>query len=179
MQSMGSENLRWLPVLLLLAACATTVPPAIDKAPPGSPDIGTVLPDQSVHVGQPVRWGGTILELENRAESTWVTVLALPLESHGEPQAGGASPGRFLANVRGFLDPMVYTKGRQLTVAGTLSGAETRQVGSYSYDYPVVQVSEYYLWPETTDYRDDEYPYWWYDPWYYPWYPYYPRHHLH
>jgi len=167
-----------LPAVSLLAACATTVPPAIDKAPPDSPEIGTVLADQAAHRNAPVRWGGTILELENRSESTRVTILALPLETHGEPQTGGTSPGRFLADVQGFLDPMVYAKGRQMTVAGTLAGSEAREVGKYSYDYPVVEVTDYYLWPEAPKYQDNDYPYWWYDPWYYPWYPYYyPRRH--
>lgn len=174
----------WLFGVLALAACATTVPPAIDKAPPDSPDIATVLADPGRHVSQPVRWGGTILELDNRADSTWITVLALPLGAHGEPQGGGASPGRFLAAVAGFLDPMVYTQNRRITLAGTLTGTETRQVGEYGYVYPVLKVEDHYLWADPPEYSDDDYPYWWYDPWYdpwyYPWYPYYyPRHFLH
>lgn len=165
--------------VLLLSGCATTVPPAIDQAPPGSPDIETVLREHGGQVEQAVRWGGSILELENRADSTRLTVLALPLGAHGEPDADGSSPGRFLAVVPGFLDPMVYTQSRRVTFAGVLSGFEKRRVGDYEYDYPVLRASEHYLWSDPPDYSD-EYPYWWYDPWYYPWTPYYyPRYFPH
>jgi outer membrane lipoprotein len=166
----------WL--ILLIGGCATQVPPVIDRAPPDSPSIKAVLSAPADYVSRPVRWGGSIMEVDNRQDSTWVTVLALELGSHGEPQEGSGSPGRFIAVVPGFLDPAVFTEGRLLTLFGTLSGSEDRKVGEYTYRYPVMQVEEHYLWPEPSEEYDEDYPYWWYDPWYYPWpaYP-YPGHH--
>jgi outer membrane lipoprotein len=161
--------------VLLLGGCASA-PPEIREAPPVNPDVSQVglHPDQ--HSGQIARWGGLILETENRAEVTAITVLALPLNKSGKPQSADASPGRFIALVPHFLEPTLYAKERKFTVKGLISGTETRKVGEFPYHYPVIQVEHYYLWPvEPVLSEEDRYPWWRYDPWYYPWYPnYYP-----
>jgi outer membrane lipoprotein len=158
---------------LLLGACATHIPPDIREAPPGNPGLELVRSDPAGHLSQRARWGGTIIETDNRTDTTWLTVLALPLRKNGEPISGEASSGRFIAIVPGFLDPSLYTNKRQITVTGTLLPVETRNVGEYPYQYPVVQVESHYLWPlPQPHYPYAGYPYWWHDPWYYPWYPY-------
>jgi outer membrane lipoprotein len=162
---------------LLMAACASTVPPQVRQAPPDNPALDQVLADTTGYVSRQVRWGGVILETENREKSTWVTLLALPLSKGGRPNVSDNSPGRFIAMVPDFLDPKLYSKDRRLTVTGTVSGSETRKVGEFSYSYPLVAVEYYYLWPVETQlprgYRDPWYDPWWYDPWWYdPWYPY-------
>lgn len=47
----------------------------------------------------------------------------------------------------GFLDPFVYSVGRQVTVAGILAGKEVHPLGEISYTYPIVTSRELYLWP--------------------------------
>lgn len=158
---------------LLLSACASGVPQQIRQEPTDSPTLEQVLADPAAHVSRPVRWGGVILETENRANSTLVTVLALPLSGSGKPQLGDDSAGRFVAVVPLFLDPKVYSKDRRFTVSGTLAGSETRKVGEFPYRYPVVEAQHHYLWPVEPKlpprYRDP----WWDNPWWYdPWYPY-------
>lgn len=166
-------------ILLFLAGCATQVPPAIRAAPANDVGIGEVLAGPGDFSARSVRWGGTILTVENRQNETRVTLLGLPLGSDGEPRAGSASPGRFIAVINTFLDPVVYAQNRKLTVSGKVSGSEQQKVGEFNYNYPLVTADEYYLWPEVLNNRDDDYPYGWYDPWYGPWYdpwyPYYPR----
>ncbi len=174
-------NRRGFALLLttaLLSACASNIPPEIREAPPDNPALDQVLADTAPFVSRQVRWGGVILETENRADTTWVTLLALPLSTSGRPDISDNSPGRFIAAVPVFLDPTVYSKDRRLTVTGTVSGSETRKVGEFPYSYPVVNVTHHYLWPVETKlpprYRNPWwYDPWWYDPWWYdPWYPY-------
>jgi outer membrane lipoprotein len=162
---------------LLMAACASNVPPQIRQAPADSPALEVVLGDTAGYVSRQVRWGGVILETDNRANTTRVIVLALPLSNSGKPNISDASPGRFIAVVPVFLDPTVYSKDRRLTVTGTVAGSETHKVGEFPYSYPVVDVEYHYLWPVEPKlpprYRDPWwYDPWWYDPWYDPWYPY-------
>ncbi|MGD8614043.1 MAG: Slp family lipoprotein [Gammaproteobacteria bacterium] len=166
---------------LLLSACASSVPLEIREAPADNPTFEQVSKAPQDYRDREVRWGGGILETENRQESTRVTVLARPLGSDGRPEDTDDSPGRFIAIMPEFLDPMVYSEDRRLTVTGRLLGTETDKVGEFSYTYPVVEVRHHYLWPRETTraypppyYR---YPWWYYDPWYYdpwyrPWYPY-------
>ena len=164
---------------LLLVACATQIPPEIKEAPADNPTLEQVRDSTGDFLSRPVRWGGVIVETENRENTTWVTVLALPLSRDGKPEVSDSSPGRFIAIVPAFLDPMVYSRDRQVTFAGTVLRSETRKVGEFPYTYVTIAADHHYLWPvETLLPADYRYP-WYYDPWYYdPWYYdpwYYPR----
>ena len=162
----------------LFSACvSTTVPALIRKPPQQNPLISQVRKNPESYIGTVVRWGGDIVRTENRAETTLVEIIGRDLWRNGRPKDSDASGGRFLARIRGFIDPAVYKKDRQLTVTGKLGQPISRLIGNFAYHYPVVEVSTYYLWPESPKYRDDIY---YYDPyWHYPWYPYYPWHHHH
>jgi len=166
---------------VLLTACTSQIPQNIRQAPPNDPSIEQVRESALENQIWQVRWGGEILETENREGETRLTVLARPLSSGGEPKDTDASEGRFIALVPIFLDPKVYKPGRQVTVSGTLLRTEKRKVGEFTYPYPVIQADSYYLWPERINAPDYAYPYpLWYDPWYYdPWFyrPWHPHRH--
>lgn len=176
------RTLRLLPVVLL-SACASQVPVNIREAPPGNPAPDVVRNEPAAHQAQQVRWGGEILATENRQDATWLTVLARPLASNGKPDSTDRSEGRFMAKIPAFLDPTVYKAERKVTVRGSVDGSDTRNVGDYAYQYPVVDATDWYLWPKEVDYPPDYYysPWWYYDPWFYdPWYRYpyyYPHYH--
>jgi outer membrane lipoprotein len=160
-----------LVAVVALAGCASTVPAPVRTSPPGAPTLAEVRGNVDPYVGRPVRWGGTVAAVENRARETWVEIVARELGSDGRPVEDDRSEGRFLARVGAFLDPAVYTEGRQVTVTGVVDGAMTRPIGNFPYLYPVVRAEMVYLWeplPEWPPYYYD--PWWFYDPWYpYPW----------
>lgn len=158
-----------------LAGCAGTIPEPIRNTGATTPvDVSQVQADPSRHIGQRVRWGGTIIAVINRERATQIEVLAQALDRDGEPRSGSSAQGRFIAEIAGFVDPAEYPKDRKLTVVGVLTGVETRAVGEYPYVYPVVAAEARYLWPEPQ--LAPAYPYpgpWfgpWYDPWWGPWY---------
>lgn len=173
----------WFLVLMLLSACSTHIPPEIKAPLAGSPAIGEVRDKADAYMSQKVRWGGVILDTENRQDSSRVTVVAFPLNNDGEPQVSDQSTGRFIALFDEFVEPLVFSAEREITVVGTLLKTETLDVGEFAYDYPVVRVEHHYIWPVKEDPVYVDYPpYWWYDPWwpypyYYPYYPHYPHHH--
>jgi outer membrane lipoprotein len=78
---------------------------------------------------------------------TRVTVLQYPLSFRDKPSVDSGSEGRFIVEATGFLDPVVYSVGRQVTVAGILAGKEVHPLGEISYTYPIVTSRELYLWP--------------------------------
>jgi outer membrane lipoprotein len=168
--------LAWLLTGLLLGACSSAIPPLIREAPADNPSLEAVRANTGNYLGRQVRWGGRLIAVENRVETTWLTVLERPLRTNGEPGDADSGGGRFIAVVPAFLDPGVYTADRLVTVTGILSRTEIRKVGEFPYHYPVVQAQDWYLWPVEYDgypYRDWRYdPWygpWWYDPWYDPW----------
>jgi len=169
----------WLTAILLMSACTSHIPPEIKQPMDGAPSVAQVRGQADTYLSQKVRWGGVILNTENKHKTSQLTIIAFPLSDHGEPQVSDHSPGRFIAIVDEFLEPQVYSNDREITVIGNVLKTETLKVGEFPYEYPVIKVDYYYLWPAKPEPADIVYPpYWMYDP-YYPWpyypYPYYPR----
>lgn len=169
----------WVVVAVTLGACSTA--PKTIRTPVAGPPVLAAVQNVDRYVGERVRWGGTIAEVENRLTETWIQVVARRLRRGGRPIESSATTGRFLAKVPGFLDPEQYQRGREITVVGTLIKGVTRNIGEYPYQFPVVQVEDLYLWEPLPEY--DPYfhsPFFW-DPFYYPWWPhsrfyYFPSH---
>ena len=160
---------------LWLGGCASQVPIEIRESPPDNPTVAAVRNNLQEFKGRYVRWGGTIASVENRETETDVEVVARKLDSEGRPYATDDSLGRFLVRIEGFLDPVIYTQDRSVTVYGVLDTMITRPIGEHVYTYPLVQSESFYLWPEYPYYPGyapyGPYPYGYYDPYYYP-YPY-------
>lgn len=155
----------------LLAACAGNVPRELREQPPGAPSPAQVQADPGHHRGELVRWGGEILGLRNGVDSTEVEVFARALSFNGEPRPDGGDRVRFIARVKGFLDPAEYRPDKRLTVRGALGEPVTRPVGEFAYLYPVVEVGVFHLWPA---YEPPPQTVWVRDPWLDPWWPWRP-----
>jgi len=165
-----------LVLMALLNGCATTtVPEPLREAPAGNPQVSEVRNHIKDYIGQTVRWGGTIAGVSNHTDETWIEVVARPLSDRGIPEDGDTTQGRFIARVQGFLEPVVYSQGRAITVVGKVSGETSAKIGDYDYRYPVVDVTYQHLWEPPPEPSQVEYvPAWYYDPWYPYYYPYYP-----
>ncbi|MEO6697177.1 MAG: Slp family lipoprotein [Gammaproteobacteria bacterium] len=171
-------NLRYAGLALgaLLSACATTPPVVLQGT------FSSLTPQQSLTqpaTGQTVRWGGEIIQTLPGKDETCFELIARPLDSTARPILGdNAQQGRFIVCNKGFYDPEVYVKGRELTVIGRLQPPSQGKIGEYEYRYPRVQSDSLHLWPPRVAY--DYSPYYrdpFYDPFYDPFWPYgFPRH---
>ena len=103
-----------------LGACATMPQPLQGNYA----NVPTSAAQQGGAGGEQVRWGGEIIKTEPGPQETCFYILARPLDSQARPTQGnsGESQGRFVACHAGFYDPEVFTRGRELTVTGTLHG---------------------------------------------------------
>ena len=163
----------------LISACASQIPPDIRQAPDSAPGVAQVHNDVTPYISQKVRWGGVIVQTENKDNASWVTLVAYPLNAWGEPISANQSPGRFIAITEQFLEPQVYSENREVTIVGRVLRTQTVQVDAFAYQYPVVQVEHIYLWPKQRDQRYTRRTAYSYDPWYYPYYAHpYRRHHF-
>ena len=148
----------------LLVACASPVPLAIRELPADSPSLEQVRSgDSGSYLGQQVRFGGTIIQTDNKQDDTRLVVLGRPLTQEGDPGFTDDSAGRFIAIVPEFLDPKVYAPDRDITVTGKLVRTDIGKVGEFPYSYPVVEAMAWHLWPKQS------LPAYWYDPWHQPW----------
>jgi outer membrane lipoprotein len=149
-------------IALILGGCAS-VPQQI-----AGNDFATITPQQAVSQnahGAHVRWGGEIIRVDPKPESTCFEVLSRELYSDARPSRHDDSDGRFIACSKGFYDPAVYVKGRDLTITGQLAGTEQHQVGDYNYTYARVDADNVYMWPRRSV---DPFPTY-YDPFWGPW----------
>lgn len=154
-------------ILLVLSGCASKLPGSITQAPAEPLQVKDVQQQPEAYLSREVRWGGEIVEVQNKADHSDVLVLGRELKSRGEPKVDGVVEGRFIARFGTFVDPAELPEGKRITVSGRIIGLETRDVGEFPYPYPVVEVVAWHLWP------DPEPANYYYDPWwpyYHPWY---------
>jgi outer membrane lipoprotein len=161
--------------LVALTGCASSqIPQPIRAQPAIVATVSEVQQRPEQFLGKRLRWGGTIIAVNNLERRTEIEILSRPLGAEGRPRSTEPGEGRFIALLQGFADPAEYPENRSLTVSGRIERIETRPVGEYPYPYPVIRVENRYLWPQPPTRQRHYYPGPWYDPWYQPWYPWRP-----
>ena len=163
---------------LLLIGCSSSTPDLIRQVPVNQVKVYDAQQNIQSYIGQKVRWGGTIIQVENFTRQTAIEILSRPLSEDGKPDEDSPGEGRFLAIIDGFAEPAEYPRGRLITVYGELTGKRIKAVGEYPYHYPEVRLETLHIWPAPQP-RHDYYPYrdpFFYDPWWPYWrpWPYYP-----
>lgn len=130
----------------VLPACQSVIPREIrDQADVGI-TFDSVFPDPAAHQGKMILWGGVILETRNEKDGTYIEVIEFPLGLNDRPQPNKKPGGRFLILHPGFLDPVVYGRGREITVIGEIIGKRTKAIEETEYTYPVVKEREVVFW---------------------------------
>ncbi|MCA1606027.1 MAG: Slp family lipoprotein [Acidobacteria bacterium] len=146
-------------LLSSLGGCASDVPLVIREPPADNPTLADVQSNPTAFVNRRVTWGGIIVSTRSIEKRTEVEIRAKALRTDGRPELGDVSLGRFLASNDGFLDPAVYSAGREVTVYGVLQNVLVRNIGTHPYLYPTVKAAQLYLWTEQSEYGyDDWYP---------------------
>jgi outer membrane lipoprotein len=166
-------------LLLLSSGCAYPISKELRQEAKESPSFITILQNPTAYVGSMVVWGGSIIQTLNAKEGTDILVLETPLGYEERPESTRYSRGRFIAKTSGYLDSEIYKPRRKITVAGEITGKETRPLGNTEYTYPVVMIKQIHLWRRHRVYVSP-YPYspygpgWWgswpygyYGSWYY------------
>ena len=134
-----------------------------------------VYKDPDAYKGAFVIWGGWVFKTVNKEAGSDVYVLETPLDSGDMPTDTGYSEGRFIFVSPTYLDPLIFYKGRRVTVAGEVTGSRVEPGGKdgAAYRYPVVRARHIYILEPRQYYYPYYYPYYYgpYSPYY--WEPYY------
>ncbi|MCT4702321.1 Slp family lipoprotein [Enterobacteriaceae bacterium H20N1] len=133
---------------LLLSGCVT-VPDAI-KGTSATPqqNLVQVMNAPELYVGQEARFGGRVVNIDNRQGKTRLEIATVSLDEGARPQLGEPSKGRIYADVNGFLDPVDF-RGQLVTVVGPIMGTVEGKVGETPYKFLVVQANGYKRWRVT------------------------------
>jgi len=164
--------------LLLAAGCAPVLSREYMEEGVREFQLGHLTETPEVFKGRLFILGGVIVETKLLESSSQVEALFVPVNSYGALRDAGQYQGRYLAlfdRTKGMLDPLIYRKGREITLAGTFLETRKGKIDEMEYLYPVFEVRQIHLWD---DYHDVRYgmPYYPYSPYYYPYYyraPYY------
>ena len=117
-----------------------------------------------------MRWGGRIIDVENKTDKTNIQILIYPLNFFGRPQLNQTPLGRFVTVSKQFLDPAVYTKDTAITVSGSLQGTVEKMIGEKKITMPLVATDVYHVWRQY-HYRPYNYfPHYGYRHRFYPYY---------
>jgi outer membrane lipoprotein len=164
---------------LMLSSCAPVLnrdfmSSGIYNIPPS-----LIIEDQARFSGELFILGGVIVDTKVTVDGSLVEAIFVPVNSLGYLKDTGVSDGRFLAlypKEKGLLDPLIFLKEREITVAGEFKGTRSGRIDEMEYTYPLFEIKDIYLWEERMDYyiAPPFYPLWDYPGMYYgPWWRYY------
>lgn len=144
-------------VLALMTGCGPVISDEVLKTVNRDIEFRELAADPAKYTGKSVVFGGTILNIENMENTTEMEVVQEGMNSQLKPVDRGESAGRFLVRFDRFMDPAIFSAGKRITVAGVVTGTETRPLGKGNYRYPVIEPREHYLW-EPSDYDRGDSP---------------------
>ncbi|WP_295408751.1 Slp family lipoprotein [uncultured Thiocystis sp.] len=98
--------------------------------------------------GSVVSWGGQVIATRGLNAGTELEITGYPLDDCGRPLAQGQPLGRFLVRHRGYLEPLDYRAGRQVTVTGRIIDVADGRIGDADRRFPILDESAIRLWPE-------------------------------
>ncbi len=165
---------------LILFACAPVLNKELMKEGERNVSLDQLRANPDPYKGKLYILGGVIVETRFVQNGSQLEVLSLPVDSSGDLDDSAHGRGRFLAvypRENGLLDPMVYKKGREVTLAGTFLEARKSKIDDMEYVYPAFEIRQVHLWEERRDYAYPFYPYpyysapYWYNPYWGPWPP--------
>lgn len=143
-----------LSVALLLHGCAYAISPDMAKQADTTVTFKELRADPERFKGKIVILGGAVIQTTALQQNTLIEVEEKPLDYWGMPKRTKKTGGRFNALVRGYLDPLVYAPGRQITVAAEVAGTHSAELGEAEYSDPVVVAKEIKLWPRERESQD-------------------------
>jgi len=155
-------------VSLLLVSCAPVLNRELMREGQRNISFDELRANPDVYKGRLYVLGGLIAETRFTENGSQLEVLSVPVDSSGYLMENERSNGRFLAvypKDKGLLDPIVYKKGREVTLAGEFREIRKGRIDEMEYDYPVFEIRQIHLFEEQQYYNRYPYPY-------YPYYPY-------
>lgn len=136
-------------LLFFLFGCNSNIPLLIKTPPEQNIEYQQVKGNTKDYQEQYVRWSGKIVSVENKGDSRWLEILANPLTKFGRPLISKDNYlDRFIVRIDGLQEPEYKIKDHYLTIYGQVETDIVRHIDGQPYNYPLVNVQEYYIWNE-------------------------------
>lgn len=161
-------------VSVILFSCAPVLDRNLMNQGQRNPSLNELRTNPDAYKGKLYILGGVVVDARFTQNGSQIEVLSKPVDSYGSLKDTQQSMGRFLAiypKEKGLLDPVIYKKGRDVTLAGEFIETRKSKIDDYEYVYPVFEIRQIYLWEEQQYYNAYPYPYYpsyYYDPFWNP-----------
>ena len=133
--------------VLLLQGCSYAISPDVTRTADRTITFDNLQADPLSSKGKTVIFGGIIAQIKNIKTGTLIEVVQKELDYWGRPRHTDRTGGRFIVFQPRYLDNLVFAPGREITVAGEVTGTgETSLSGSGS-SYVLLNAREIKLWP--------------------------------
>lgn len=176
------KRLSLIGLILFVFSCTPVLKPETMEIASREVPLSLMRENPDPYIGRLFVLGGIIIETKFTPQGSLIEALYVPVDSRGYLMSLNESDGRFLAvfpKESGYLDPLIYRRGRAITLSGEFVGLRKGRIDEIEYTYPLFDIREIYLWPRVREYYYIPppyyppppfypYPYWWR---YYP-YPY-------
>ena len=131
---------------LLMQGCSFAISPDVTRSADRTITFAKLQEDPPSHKGKTVILGGLIDQTKNVKTGTLIEVIQKELDYWGRPRRTDRTGGHFIVFQPRHLDVMVFAPGREITVAGEVTGAEEASLGGTAGTYVLINARETKLW---------------------------------
>jgi outer membrane lipoprotein len=133
--------------VLLLQGCSYAISPDVTRTADRTITFEKLQADPTSSKGKTVIFGGLIAHTKNVKTGTLIEVVQKALDYWGRPRHTDRTGGRFIVFQPRQLDILVFSPGREITVAGEVTGTEEPSLGGSGAAYVLLNAREIKLWP--------------------------------
>ena len=131
----------------LLQGCSYAISPDVSRAADRTVTFEHFQADPSSFQGKIVIFGGLIAQVRHVQNGTFIEIIQKELDYWGKPRRTDRTGGRFIVHQPRVLDDLVFAPGREITVAGEVTGTENNLLSDSLAMYPLINAREIKLWP--------------------------------
>lgn len=132
---------------LLLQGCSYAISPDVSRTADRSITFEQIQAEPSSFKGKTVILGGVIAQVRTVKKGTLIEIVQKDLDYWGKPRRTDRTGGRFIVHQPRTLDIMVFAPGREITIAGEITGTEGKFQEESAVLYPLISAREIKLWP--------------------------------
>jgi outer membrane lipoprotein len=158
---------------LSLLSCTPVIRKDLIEASIRDFSMADLQKDPKPYEGKLFVFGGIVADTKVTPQGSLIEALSVRVDARGYLKELGQNQVRFLAlypKENGILDPVIYERGRQITLAAEFLGTRKGKIDTMEYMFPFFRIKEIHLWTEQKEYY---YPPFYYGPYPYFWnYPY-------
>jgi outer membrane lipoprotein len=156
-----------LPAALMLTSCTYVIRKDLMDSGVRDFSFADVTKNPELYRGKLFILGGIIVQTKLTEEGSLIEAIYVPVDWTGALKDLEMPTTRFLAlypKEADILDPVIYDRGKEITVAAVFDGMQQGKIEEMDYTFPFFRIQQIYLWPKKMPVLyapyPGPYPYW-------------------